>query len=164
MALLEIDKLQTHFRTPDGINRAVDGVSFQIEAGRDAGRRRRIRLRQVRHRDVDPAADPEPPGKIAGADPLPGPQPAATAPSAEMRQIRGNEICDDLPGADDQRSTRCSPSAARSARRCACTRTCRPARPTARAVEMLTLVGIPEPAPARRANTRTSSRAACASA
>ena len=34
MALLEIDQLQTHFRTPDGgVNRAVDGVSFQIEAG-----------------------------------------------------------------------------------------------------------------------------------
>ena len=33
MALLEIDKLQTHFRTPDGINRAVDGVSFSVRAG-----------------------------------------------------------------------------------------------------------------------------------
>ena len=28
MALLEVDNLQTHFRTPEGINRAVDGVSF----------------------------------------------------------------------------------------------------------------------------------------
>ena len=33
MALLEIENLQTHFRTPDGINRAVDGVSFHVEAG-----------------------------------------------------------------------------------------------------------------------------------
>ena len=33
MAMLEIDNLQTHFRTPDGINRAVDGVSFHVEAG-----------------------------------------------------------------------------------------------------------------------------------
>ena len=33
MALLEIDRLQTHFRTPDGINRAVDGVTFSINAG-----------------------------------------------------------------------------------------------------------------------------------
>ena len=33
MALLEIEDLQTHFRTPDGINRAVDGLSLTIEAG-----------------------------------------------------------------------------------------------------------------------------------
>jgi ABC-type dipeptide/oligopeptide/nickel transport system ATPase subunit len=33
MALLEIENLQTHFRTPDGVNRAVDGVSFTVEAG-----------------------------------------------------------------------------------------------------------------------------------
>ena len=33
MALLEIDNLQTHFRTPEGVNRAVDGVSLKLEAG-----------------------------------------------------------------------------------------------------------------------------------
>ena len=33
MALLEVDDLQTHFRTPDGVNRAVDGISFAVEAG-----------------------------------------------------------------------------------------------------------------------------------
>jgi ABC-type dipeptide/oligopeptide/nickel transport system, ATPase component len=26
MALLEIEQLQTHFRTQDGVNRAVDGI------------------------------------------------------------------------------------------------------------------------------------------
>ena len=36
MALLEIENLQTHFRTPDGINRAVDGVSMKIDAGSGA--------------------------------------------------------------------------------------------------------------------------------
>lgn len=33
MPLLEVDSLQTHFRTPDGINRAVDGLSFSVEEG-----------------------------------------------------------------------------------------------------------------------------------
>ena len=33
MALLEVQDLQTHFRTPDGINRAVDGVSFKVDEG-----------------------------------------------------------------------------------------------------------------------------------
>ena len=33
MALLEVENLQTHFRTPDGVNRAVDGVSFQVNEG-----------------------------------------------------------------------------------------------------------------------------------
>src|SRR6266480_926455 len=33
MALLEVRNLQTHFRTPEGINRAVDGVSFHVDEG-----------------------------------------------------------------------------------------------------------------------------------
>ena len=33
MALLEVENLQTHFRTPDGVNRAVDGVSFEVNEG-----------------------------------------------------------------------------------------------------------------------------------
>src|SRR6266850_1995410 len=33
MALLEVQNLQTHFRTPEGINRAVDGVSFHVAEG-----------------------------------------------------------------------------------------------------------------------------------
>ena len=33
VVLLEVENLQTHFRTPDGVNRAVDGVSFAVERG-----------------------------------------------------------------------------------------------------------------------------------
>ena len=33
MALLEVENLQTHFNTPDGVVRAVEGVSFHVEGG-----------------------------------------------------------------------------------------------------------------------------------
>ena len=37
MALLEVDNLQTHFFTREGIVRAVDGVSFTVEPGKTLG-------------------------------------------------------------------------------------------------------------------------------
>jgi len=37
MALLEVQDLRTHFRTDDGIVKAVDGVSFQVEKGQTLG-------------------------------------------------------------------------------------------------------------------------------
>jgi peptide/nickel transport system ATP-binding protein len=37
MALLEVQDLRTHFRTDDGIVKAVDGVSFSIEKGKTLG-------------------------------------------------------------------------------------------------------------------------------
>jgi peptide/nickel transport system ATP-binding protein len=37
VALLEVQDLQTHFRTDDGIVKAVDGVSFSIEKGQTLG-------------------------------------------------------------------------------------------------------------------------------
>jgi peptide/nickel transport system ATP-binding protein len=37
MALLEVEDLRTHFRTDDGIVKAVDGVSFSVEKGETLG-------------------------------------------------------------------------------------------------------------------------------
>ena len=53
-AILTVEDLSVSFATEDGVVQAVDGVSFELDSGRGAGHRRRIRLRQKRHRtDVD---------------------------------------------------------------------------------------------------------------
>jgi peptide/nickel transport system ATP-binding protein len=91
MALLEVTNLQTHFRTPDGINRAVDGVSFHVndaetlavvgESGCGKSVTASSILRLV----------PEPPGKIAGSIKFQGRE-LLTLPERAMRAIRGNDI------------------------------------------------------------------------
>ena len=91
MALLEIENLQTHFRTPDGINRAVDGLSLKIEAGQtlaivgESGCGKSVTAMSVLR------LIPEPPGKIAGRIAFNG-RDLLKLSDAEMRDIRGNEI------------------------------------------------------------------------
>ncbi|MCA3391342.1 MAG: ABC transporter ATP-binding protein, partial [Roseomonas sp.] len=88
---LEIDNLQTHFRTPDGINRAVDGVSFHVEAGEtlavvgESGCGKSVTAMSILR------LIPEPPGKLAGAIRFNGKN-LLDLSEAEMRGIRGNEI------------------------------------------------------------------------
>jgi peptide/nickel transport system ATP-binding protein len=148
MPLLEIENLQTHFRTPDGVNRAVDGVSFSIEAGEtlavvgESGCGKSVTAMSILR------LIPEPPGKIAGAIRFKG-RNLLECSTSEMRDIRGNEISMIFQepmtslnpvltigkqiGETLQLHQRLSRAEAQ-----------------ARAVEMLTLVGIPEPA--RRVN------------
>jgi peptide/nickel transport system ATP-binding protein len=92
MALLEIENLQTHFRTPDGgVNRAVDGLSFSVEAGEtvaivgESGCGKSVTSMSILR------LIPEPPGKIAGSVRFNG-QDLLKLSDREMRQIRGNEI------------------------------------------------------------------------
>ena len=67
MALLEVENLQTHFRTPGGINRAVDGVSFHVNEGEtlaivgESGCGKSVTSMSLMR------LIPEPPGRIAGA-------------------------------------------------------------------------------------------------
>ncbi|MGE0221616.1 MAG: ABC transporter ATP-binding protein [Acetobacteraceae bacterium] len=91
MALLEVENLQTHFATPDGVVRAVEGVSFNIEAGEtvaivgESGCGKSVTsmsiLRLIQ----------EPPGKIAGSIRFQG-RDLLKLTEPEMRDIRGNSI------------------------------------------------------------------------
>src|SRR5215210_2385174 len=91
MPLLEVERLQTHFRTPDGVNRAVDGVSFHVEGGEtlaivgESGCGKSVTAMSILR------LIPEPPGKIAGAIRFNG-RDLLKLSDREMRDIRGNEI------------------------------------------------------------------------
>ncbi len=91
MALLEVDRLQTHFRTPDGVNRAVDGVSFHVEAGEtlaivgESGCGKSVTAMSILR------LIPQPPGKIAGSIRFQG-RNLLDVSEREMRSIRGNDI------------------------------------------------------------------------
>ncbi|HEX4366087.1 MAG TPA: ABC transporter ATP-binding protein [Rhodopila sp.] len=91
MALLEVQNLQTHFGTPDGVVRAVEGLSFHIDAGETLG----IVGESGCGKSVTSMSIlrliPEPPGKIAGSIRFEG-RDLLTVSEAEMRGIRGNAI------------------------------------------------------------------------
>jgi peptide/nickel transport system ATP-binding protein len=144
MALLEIDRLQTHFRTPDGINRAVDGVSFSINAGEtlavvgESGCGKSVTAMSILR------LIPEPPGKIAGQIRFQGKN-LLDLSDAEMRKIRGNEISMIF----QEPMTSLNPVLTIGRQIGETLRLHQGLtgqQATAKAIEMLTLVGIPEPA------------------
>ncbi len=91
MALLEVERLQTHFRTQDGVSRAVNGVSFQLDAGEtlaivgESGCGKSVTAMSILR------LIPQPPGKTAGSIRFQG-RDLLTLPEQEMRTIRGNDI------------------------------------------------------------------------
>ncbi|MGA8198353.1 MAG: ABC transporter ATP-binding protein, partial [Acetobacteraceae bacterium] len=91
MALLEVENLQTHFATIDGVVRAVEGVSFHVDAGQtigivgESGCGKSVTAMSILR------LIQEPPGKIAGAIRFQG-RDLLTLSEPEMRGIRGNDI------------------------------------------------------------------------
>ncbi len=144
--LLQVENLQTHFGTPDGVVRAVEGLSFHIDAGEtlaivgESGCGKSVTsmsiLRLIQ----------EPPGRIKGVIRFLG-RDLLTIPEAEMRKLRGADISMIFQepmtslnpvlnvGRQIGETLRLHEGLSAS-------------QAEARAVEMLTLVGIP--APARR--------------
>jgi len=90
-ALLEVENLQTHFATPGGIVRAVEGLSFEVNAGEtvaivgESGCGKSVTSMSVLRLIA------EPPGKISGRITFEG-RDLLSLSEPEMRDIRGNAI------------------------------------------------------------------------
>ncbi len=91
MALLEVDRLQTHFGTLDGVVRAVEGLSFHIDAGEtlavvgESGCGKSVTSLSILRLVA------EPPGRIAGQIRFEG-RDLLQLSEAEMRKLRGDDI------------------------------------------------------------------------
>src|SRR3974390_2628353 len=91
MALLDVDNLQVHFRTADGVNRAGDGVSFHVNEGEtlaivgESGCGKSVTAMSILR------LIPQPPGRVAGRIMFQG-RNLLEQPDAEMRKIRVKAI------------------------------------------------------------------------
>ena len=92
MALLEVTELTTEFRTSRGILRAVDAVSFQVNAGEtlaivgESGSGKSVTALSIMR------LVPNPPGRIAGGSIRFDGQELLSLSDPAMRAMRGNQI------------------------------------------------------------------------
>jgi oligopeptide transport system ATP-binding protein len=91
-ALLEIDDLHMHFFTRDGVVKAVDGVTFSLEAGKtlgvvgESGSGKSVTALSIMR------LIPEPPGKVVSGDIRFKGESILGMSAKEQRQLRGNRI------------------------------------------------------------------------
>ncbi|MEC8927983.1 MAG: ATP-binding cassette domain-containing protein, partial [Verrucomicrobiota bacterium] len=92
MPLLEVDNLKTWFHTRDGVVRAVDGISFELEKGNilgivgESGSGKSVTVHSLM------GLVPQPPGRIEdGAAQMDG-RDLLTCAASELRALRGKRI------------------------------------------------------------------------
>lgn len=92
MALLEVTQLKTWFHTREGVVRAVDGVSFEVEAGEtvgivgESGSGKSVACYSLLQ------LIPSPPGRIEGGQAVFEGKDLLKLNEAEIRKIRGHQI------------------------------------------------------------------------
>lgn len=90
--ILDVKNLQTHFKTDSGVVKAVDGVSFKVRRGETLG----IVGESGSGKSVSNLSVmrliPSPPGKIVGGEVIYNGEDLLKKPLKEMRDIRGNKI------------------------------------------------------------------------
>ena len=90
--LLEVDDLHMHFFTQDGVVKAVDGVTFTLEAGEtlaivgESGSGKSVTALSIMR------LIPEPPGKVVSGDIRFKGASVLTMSEREQRKLRGNRI------------------------------------------------------------------------
>ena len=90
--LLEVKNLKTHFFTPDGVVKAVDGISYEIEEGEvvgivgESGCGKSVGAMSIMR------LIPQPPGRIVDGEVLFEGEGLVNLDDKEMREIRGNKI------------------------------------------------------------------------
>src|ERR687886_1225910 len=90
--MLEVNNLKTHFRTPDGVVKAVDGVSFSLEPGEtlgivgESGSGKSVTALSIMQLNPKPPVE-YPEGEVLFED-----QNLLEAPDKRMQDIRGNDI------------------------------------------------------------------------
>lgn len=89
---IEVRELKTHFYTPEGVVKAVDGVSFEIDRGQalgvlgESGSGKSVTALSIM------GLIPNPPGKIVSGEIFFQGQNLVSATSTHMRKVRGNRI------------------------------------------------------------------------
>jgi oligopeptide/dipeptide ABC transporter ATP-binding protein len=90
--LLEVRDLKTHFFTPEGVVKAVDGVSYTLEEGEtlglvgESGCGKSVSALSIMR------LVPDPPGKTVGGQIIFDGQDLLSLPDSEIRRVRGKQI------------------------------------------------------------------------